>query len=258
MKSGIYRIEMGNGYFYIGSSVNLSNRRGCHLRNLERMEHRNIRMQHCWSKYGIFEFVVLEKCEVECLLSREQEWIDKNFADPKNLNIAPTAGSCLGRVLSPETRAKISSGNKGKVRSSDAKKKYSIARKGKKASSVALVNMSKAQKGRKGFSPTPETRAKLSAANKGKTGYRHTAESLRKMSESQKGKKLSPETRKKISAAQKGRTFSSEHRAKLSAAQEGMKRSQPSIETRRKISESLKAHHRNRSSNHTPGARSRD
>lgn len=53
-----------------------------------------------------------------------------------------------------------------------------------------------------------------------------------------KGKKCSDEKKKKISDAQKGRKFSEDHKQKISIAKKGKSHPSPSIETRRKISES--------------------
>jgi group I intron endonuclease len=184
MSSGIYRIDLGNGWFYIGSAVNLMGREAVHRSTLKHGKHSNIKVQRCWNKYRVFVFNVLETCEKSELISREQFYLDKYFNNKKNTNIAPTAGSTLGRVFSDETKAKMSEVQKGK--------------KGYVRSAETLRKLSSSQKGR---IISPEHRAKLSNANKGKT--------------------LSIETRKKISAAGKGRVFSDEHRAKISAAHKG-------------------------------------
>ena len=184
MNSGIYRIDLGNGWFYIGSAVNLVRREAVHRSTLNNHKHSNIRVQRCWDKHGVFIFSILEKCGKSELISREQFYLDKYFDDKKNTNIAPIAGSTLGFIFSAESKAKMSEFQKGKksyVRSTETLKKLSISQKGRIVS--------------------PEHRAKLSNANKGKT--------------------LSIETRKKISAAGKGRVFSDEHRAKISAAHKG-------------------------------------
>jgi group I intron endonuclease len=184
MNSGIYRIDLGNGWFYIGSAVNLSRREAVHRSTLNHGKHSNIKVQRCWNKYRVFVFNVLEICEKSELISREQFYLDKYFNNKKNTNIAPTAGSTLGRIFSDETKAKMSKvqkGKKGYVRSAETLKKLSLSQKGRIISA--------------------EHRAKLSNANKGKT--------------------LSIETRQKISAAGKGRVFSDEHRAKISAAHKG-------------------------------------
>ena len=178
-RSGIYRIELGNGYFYIGSSVDLAKREHEHRANLRQGNHDNQVVQNCWNKYGVFDFTVLEVCEKSELLLREQVWIDKNFSDPRNTNIAPTAGSSLGYKHSTEALAKISA--VAQNRSEDTR-----------------LNMSAAQKGK---THSAETKDKMSAALKGKVKPAR-----------------SDEHRANISAWQIGRVLSAEHRANISAA----------------------------------------
>ena len=186
--SGIYRIELGNEHFYIGSAVDLDRRKREHCREMKRGVHPNKIVQHCWNKYGVFEFTVLEECEIPELLATEQVWIDKHFADPKNANLSPTAGSPLGRECSAETRAKMSATRKGVPRSAETRAKMSVAKQNVSA----------------------ETRAKISAVHK---GLPHSAETRAKMS-----KPKSAETRAKMSIAQQNK--SAETRAKMSIAQQ--------------------------------------
>jgi group I intron endonuclease len=142
--SGIYRIDLGNNNFYIGSAVNLARRKNNHLSDLNRGVHRNSIVQNCWDKYGVFEFTITEECDTADLLVREQTYLDKHFDDPKNANLTPTAGSALGlkhsaeyranmselkmgHVVSDETRARISAANMGSVRSHETRTKMSLA-----------------------------------------------------------------------------------------------------------------------------------
>jgi group I intron endonuclease len=200
MNSGIYRIDLGNGWFYIGSSSHLSKRKNNHKGDLVRGNHSNMKMQNCWNKYKVFEFTVLEKCDKSELLLREQLLIDIHFSDSKNLNLTPTAGSCLGYVASAEHRAKNSAAQKGKVASAETRAKMSAAQKGKVLSAEHCAKISAAQKGRQGRIPSAETRAKMSTARK---GVKKSDEQRQKMSAWQIGRVLSPETRAKISATKK-------------------------------------------------------
>ena len=162
-RSGIYRIELGNGYFYIGSSVDLAKREHEHRANLRQGNHDNQVVQNCWNKYGVFDFTVLEVCEKSELLLREQVWIDKNFSDPKNTNIAPTAGSSLGYKHSTEALAKISAAKKGVPLSAEHCAKISAANKGVPMSAEHYAKLSAA---RKGVPKSAETRAKMSATRR--------------------------------------------------------------------------------------------
>lgn len=162
-RSGIYRIELGNGYFYIGSAVHLDGREKKHRSDLRCSVHINKRMQNCWNKYGVFEFVVLEECKTQVLLLQEQTWIDIHFANPKNVNINPTAGSSLGYKHSVEARAKMSTAKIGHLHSAERRAKNSVAQKGKVRSAETCAKISAIHKG-KVFSI--EHRAKISDANR--------------------------------------------------------------------------------------------
>lgn len=149
-------------------------------------------MQNCFNKYGVFKFTILEERATEDLIACEQKYLDKHFDDKNNVNLAPTAGSCLGVVHSPETRAKMSK----------AKKNMSAETRAKISAAVKLRPPRSA-----------ETRAKLSASQKGKVIL---PETRAKMSAGQKGRVHSAETRAKMSEAGKRKVFSTEHRANLS------------------------------------------
>ena len=72
---GIYKIaNIINGKLYVGSSKDLAKRKREHRRaNKETIIHNAIR------KYGLenFTFEVLENCEEQCLIKREQYYYDK-------------------------------------------------------------------------------------------------------------------------------------------------------------------------------------
>ena len=197
--SGIYKIELGNGYFYIGSSVNLKRRKVVHKTDLRSLRHSNQKMQNCWNKYGIFEFIVLEECEISDLLLREQQLIDKHFSDPKNVNLAPKAGSPLGVVhsadsranmsaaaqnRSDEHRAKISAAQIGRICSAETKNKMSVAHKGIPMSDKTRANMSFAAQNR-----SAKHRANLSVAAKKRWARVRMEKQL--MEEMQRGKECS-------------------------------------------------------------------
>lgn len=78
-KSGIYAIvNTWNGKMYIGSSVNISKRRGDHLRELNENKHHSSALQHSWNKYpeNYFKFYILEKCSRCELLNKEKYYLD--------------------------------------------------------------------------------------------------------------------------------------------------------------------------------------
>ena len=220
--SGIYRIELGNGHFYIGSAIDIDKRKRDHRNDLKRGAHCNKRVQHCWNKYGVFEFTVLEECVKDGLIVREQFYLDQHCDNPKNVNLVSTAGSNLGHKHSVETRAKMSAAKKGVPKSAETRANMSVAK--QNVSDETRAKISAAAKNRLPISD--ETRAKMSAARKGvplsaetraKMSKPKSAEHRAKISAARKGVPLSAETRAKMSAAKKGKPLSAEHRAKLSA-----------------------------------------
>ena len=125
--SGIYRIELGNGHFYIGSAIDIDKRKRDHRREMKRGIHPNRIVQHCWNKYGVFEFTVLEECVKDGLIVREQFYLDQHCDNPKNVNLVSTAGSTLGYKHSAETRARMSAAQMGRVQSDETRTKMSLA-----------------------------------------------------------------------------------------------------------------------------------
>src|SRR6266581_53602 len=104
--SGIYKITCtANNRIYIGSALNLRERRRAHFGALRRNEHINKHLQNAWNKYGeqAFIFEVLEYILPMSLTAREQYWFNKlKPFGRKGFNIAREAGSTLGYKDSPE------------------------------------------------------------------------------------------------------------------------------------------------------------
>ena len=108
MSSGIYKIKnIYNGKFYVGSSYDINKRWNCHKSFLSKNKHPNPKLQASYNKHGkdLFEYNILELCDVDKLLKREQHYIDtlKPF-----YNILPIAGSPLGKKASNITKIKVS------------------------------------------------------------------------------------------------------------------------------------------------------
>jgi group I intron endonuclease len=79
MPCGVYAIYNHiTGLVYVGSSVDIGNRKSQHLDALRRGNHHNPYLQRSFTKYGVaaFSFKVLELCQPEELLCREQAYID--------------------------------------------------------------------------------------------------------------------------------------------------------------------------------------
>ena len=145
-KSGIYRINLGNGWFYIGSSANMGGRKQNHLSDLNRQKHCNQKMQAIYNKYEVFKFEVLFECAIEELIIKEQVLLDAHFTDGKCANILPNAGSSLGYKHSAETRANMSGARKGKIPSDESRAKMSAAKKGVPKSDEHRLKLSESGK----------------------------------------------------------------------------------------------------------------
>ena len=156
---GIYKItNTVTGKFYIGSAVNIKQRWSVHRCQLSANTHRNRHLQNSWNKHGedSFTFEVLECCEKERLIEREQFYIDN---EKPAYNISPTAGNSLGVKRTDETKRKMSEAKMGN--------QYRL-----------------------GVKLTDETKRKIGEAQKGEKnafyGKHHTDEAKRKMSEAMK------------------------------------------------------------------------
>jgi group I intron endonuclease len=172
--SGVYRINVGNGRFYIGSAVNLSKRKWNHLSALRSGRHYNSILQNSFDKYGEFDFSVVERCQVDQVIAREQVLLDEHFNDPKCANIAPTAGSSIGRKASAQARANMSASHQNRSTiSAEHREKLSAAKLGKRFSLETRARMSAAQTGKK---RSPEVRAKMSAAQSARWEQRRAAD----------------------------------------------------------------------------------
>jgi len=103
---GVYKITIEN-HIYIGStSINFLRRKSKHLSDLSRGKHINPMLQHLYNKYNYIKFEVLEVVENKVdVIKREQYYIDLLNPD---INICKIAGSSLGRIVTQETKDKIS------------------------------------------------------------------------------------------------------------------------------------------------------
>lgn len=100
---GIYKIvNVYNEKSYIGSSIDIHDRWLVHRKSLNRGNHHSIKLQRAWNKYGedSFVFIILETCNSEFLLDREEYYLISQ--EPK-YNVYLSAGSTLGTKKSTET-----------------------------------------------------------------------------------------------------------------------------------------------------------
>lgn len=167
-KSGIYCIlNLVNSKYYIGSAIDVKQRKRRHFSDLKLNRHPNQHLQNAFNKYGEsnFSFFVLEYCSKSELLSIEQYYIDLMDACNKGYNIRSKAESNLGLIHSEESKRKQSESRKGKYSGSNSPK-Y-----GKHLSEETRNKISKTLTGKH---LSEETKRKISESNKGKhTGERN-------------------------------------------------------------------------------------
>jgi group I intron endonuclease len=239
--SGIYRIRnLLDGKVYIGSAINFRTRWNSHRCLLRQGKHFCEHLQAAWNKHGAHAFVyeVIEACENDRLIEREQHWLDavKSYNRSFGYNSRPKAENQLGLHHSEETIRKISiakmgapSWNKGVPMTATAKEKMRAKKIGLKHTLETKAKMSAVRTGRR---HSAEAKAKMSAIAKAK-GRRLSDAALRKSVEARKGKphpmlgrKHSLETREKISAAHKGKPLTEAQLAHLKRMTE-MKKGMP-------------------------------
>lgn len=108
---------------YIGSAFCFRKRFTSHRERIEKNLHRNARLQNFVLKYGSdsLEFSIVEVCEKEVLLIREQHYLDT--LRPA-FNICLVAGNTAGRKFSEKTKERMSLAKKGRstIRTEEGKK----------------------------------------------------------------------------------------------------------------------------------------
>lgn len=207
--SGIYKIEhVDSGKAYVGSAVNIKRRWGEHKARLNSKTHPNPKLQNAWNKYGegSFVFGVVEECEIEVLIEREQKYIDTLEVVTLGYNICEVAGSVLGIKRSEETKLRMSEAQKGRVMSEEHRKNIGLAQLGKTRGPHTEETKEKIRVANKNYVKPPqseETKKKRSESLKGKKRAEFSEETRKKMSDAGKGKKLSEETRQRLSESAK-------------------------------------------------------
>lgn len=199
-KSGIYIIESPSGGCYIGSAMDMEQRRRLHRNMLRRGDHHSRALQRAWWKYGedSMRWRPLLICSIENLIFYEQRAIDR--IRPR-YNMAPTAGSSLGIKRSAETRKNVSLAQIGKKRGP--------------RTAEQKARMSAACRLR--APPSKETRAKISATLTGRRNAPHSDATKRKIALAHLGSKRTAAQCAAMSAAHLGKKLSQAHRDKVVA-----------------------------------------
>lgn len=184
MKSGIYAIvNIVTGKAYVGQAFNIKKRWTNHEVELRLQRHVNPYLQASWNKWteNYFIFIVLERCEIEFLTTREQCWMDKlKSADREfGYNYAPAAGSLLGFKATEETRAKLVAKKakyKGVCRTDEVRAKIAASTKGRIVSPETREKQRQAKLGKSQSEQHKVNRGNGLRGNKNAAGRKHTLE----------------------------------------------------------------------------------
>ena len=188
---GVYKITcITTGSFYVGSCKNIRCRISTHYRLLQLGKHFNRHLQNAWGKYGELQFVVevIELCNLEALIQREQYWIGQ-LHPSYNINLLVTKPPCnKGHTHTLDTRIKISNSHIGIRPSMDSRNKMRAAKLGKKRQPHKTETRQKIGEGNRGKKRTESERQWLSKRLKGRPptmlGKHLTTEQCKKNGES--------------------------------------------------------------------------
>lgn len=127
---GIYKITSPSNKVYIGQSIRLKER------IIEYKKQKNCNGQpklfNSFLKYGIenHKIEIVEECSIDLLNTRERYWQDYYDVLKKGLNCLLTKTDILPRVVSEETKQKLSKAKKGKKQNIEHINKRVISKKG--------------------------------------------------------------------------------------------------------------------------------
>ncbi len=204
--SGIYKIQSKTfpNKFYIGSSSSIVSRFYNHKNKLKKNIHHSPIIQSFVNKYGIndLEFLILEECNNENLIEREQYYID--VLNP-TFNCRKIAESNLGYKMSEETKKKIGDANRGNILGPMSEEKKQHLREVLKGKNCGEKN------GSYGIKWSKERKEKMSLFHKTRI---RTPEENRNRGNALKGKKKSPENLEKMWNANRGRIWTEEEKSK--------------------------------------------
>jgi group I intron endonuclease len=193
MPCGIYKIlNSKNGKFYIGSASDIKRSWRQHRFELIHNTHDNRHLQYSWNRYGesSFEFIILEECERDELVNREQFYFDTQHPD---YNISKFAQSSLGVKRTPEQIEKQRQKMIGRKLTDEHRRKVGLASLGRKHSEDAILKI-------KEYHNRPEVKERIRLVH---LGTKKSPETIQRMRVAQSNR--SEETRKKLSIANSGK-----------------------------------------------------
>lgn len=198
----IYKITSPSGKSYIGQTIHFEKRIRQHSLSKGSTKLSSSIKSHGWEAHTV-DILWEGKCTQEQLDTLEVEFINLYGTYHNGLNLTEGGGGSRGRILSDETKARMSAAHKGKKLhplSEEHKAKISASSKDRKKPPRADEHRAKISAAKKGKPQSEDFRAKMSAFRKGKPSPN-------------KGKSLSEEAK----ARMRGRTLSQETIAKRSA-----------------------------------------
>ena len=136
---GIYKIISPSKKIYIGQSRDIEKRFKQYKSNSCKTQ---IRLVHSFNKYGVDNhiFEIVEECDIEELNNKERYYQDLYDVIGKNgLNCILINTNDLPKILSEETRLKLSESRIGYKFSQESKDKMSKSAKGKKHSAERIL-----------------------------------------------------------------------------------------------------------------------
>ena len=168
----------------------------------------------------------------------------RTYQEAKQLHSKNTSNRHRGKIVSQETKDKVSISNTGRIRTEETREKIRKANLGREVSQETRDKLSISNTGKNTYIRSEETKRKLSLshlgvkrgphsqqhceniskASLGKVKQPFSMETRMKMSESRKGKLHSEETKMKMSLVQVGRVITDEHKRKNSESRLGVKR----------------------------------
>lgn len=204
----IYRITCSaNGKFYIGSTVNQTQRWARHRRQLRDGTHPNKHMLAAWTKHGewAFTFEVLECIDDPAsLFAAEQRYLDEHAGKDYCFNWSLYAGAPMRGKSGSETP------NYGKKVPEEVRGKIS----------ASLMGENHPNWG-KHLQESIKIKIKESNLRHPHKERKHTPEAIAKIAAASRGRPVSEETRAKRSAALKGREIPLDQRLRISATLSG-------------------------------------
>lgn len=158
-KSGIYQIRnILTNHIYLGSSKNIEYRFNTHKSLLRHDKHHSTHLQRAWNKYKeeLFLFEIIELCNIEELLLKEKQYLDK-LKPRYNISLDSFA-PMTGRKHSKSTLEKFKGKRTGKLNgmfnrnhTEKSKKKMSDSKKGTKWTEEQRIKIMKSFKENGGY-----------------------------------------------------------------------------------------------------------